>query len=144
MAGGQCLDIEAEGKELTLAELEQLHAAKTGALIQSALVVGGYSAEVAPDDARLELLKQFGAHIGLAFQVVDDILDVTETSETLGKPAGSDEALAKNTFPKLMGLEAAQMRANELLEESLALLEKAGLATDMLTELANRAVKRSY
>ena len=144
MAGGQCLDSEAEGKELTLAELEQLHAAKTGALIQSALVVGGYSAEVDPDDPRLELLKQFGARIGLAFQVVDDILDVTETSETLGKPAGSDEALAKNTFPKLMGLEAAQMRANELLEESLGLLETAGLATVMLTELAQRAVKRSY
>ena len=144
MAGGQCLDIEAEGKELTLAELEQLHAAKTGALIQSALVVGGYSAEVDPDDPRLELLTQFGARIGLAFQVVDDILDVTETSETLGKPAGSDEALAKNTFPKLMGLEAAQMRANELLEESLGLLETAGLATVMLTELAHRAVKRSY
>ena len=144
MAGGQCLDIEAEGKELTLAELEQLHAAKTGALIQSSLVVGGYSADIDPSDPRLGLLKQFGSRIGLAFQVVDDILDVTESSDTLGKPAGSDEALNKNTFPKLMGLEAAQMRANELLAESLALLEQADLATAMLTELANRAVKRSY
>ena len=144
MAGGQCLDIEAEGKELTLAELEQLHAAKTGALIESALVVGGYSADIDPSDPRLGLLKQFGSRIGLAFQVVDDILDVTESSATLGKPAGSDEALDKNTFPKLMGLEAAQMRANTLLEESLALLEQAELATVMLTELANRAVKRRY
>lgn len=144
MAGGQCLDIEAEGKELTLPELEQLHAAKTGALIQSSLVVGGYCAEVDADDSRLALLKQFGARIGLAFQVVDDILDVTESSDTLGKPAGSDEALDKNTFPKLMGLEAAQRRASELLDESLALLEQADLATLMLTELAHRAVKRSY
>ena len=88
MAGGQCLDIEAEGKELTLAELEQLHAAKTGALIESALVVGGYAANIDPSDPRLGLLKQFGGRIGLAFQVVDDILDVTESSATLGKPAG--------------------------------------------------------
>lgn len=144
MAGGQCLDIEAEGKELSLTELEELHAAKTGALIQSSLVIGGYCAEVDPSDPRLALLRQFGGRIGLAFQVVDDILDVTASSETMGKPAGSDEALDKNTFPKLMGLKAAQMRANELLEESLTLLEKADLATAMLTELANRAVRRSY
>ena len=144
MAGGQCLDIEAEGKELSLTELEELHAAKTGALIQSSLVIGGYCAEVDPSDPRLALLRQFGGRIGLAFQVVDDILDVTASSETMGKPAGSDEALDKNTFPKLMGLKEAQMRANELLEESLTLLEKPDLATAMLTELANRAVRRSY
>ena len=144
MAGGQCLDIEAEGKELTLAELEQLHAAETGALIESALVVGSYAANIDPSDPGLGLLKQFGGRIGLAFQVVDELLDVTESSATLGKPAGSDEALDKITFPKLMGLEAAQMRANTLLEESLALLEQAELATVMLTELANRAVKRRY
>lgn len=144
MAGGQCLDIAAEGQELTLAELEALHAAKTGALIQSSLVVGAYCAEVEPTDPRLALLSTFGQRIGLAFQVVDDILDITESSETLGKPAGSDEALNKNTFPKLMGLDGAKQRANELLEESLALLQKADLTTELLTNLAYRAVKRSY
>ena len=144
MAGGQCLDIAAEGQELTLTELEALHAAKTGALIQSSLVVGAYCAEVQPKDPRLALLSTFGHRIGLAFQVVDDILDVTESSETLGKPAGSDEALDKNTFPKLMGLDGAKQRANELLEESLALLKQADLATELLTTLAYRAVRRTY
>lgn len=144
MAGGQCLDIAAEGQELTLAELEALHAAKTGALIEASLVVGGYCAEVPPDDTRLALLAQFGARIGLAFQVVDDILDVTESSATLGKPAGSDENLEKNTFPKLMGLDAASKRADDLLEESLALLNQADLATELLKAIATKAVKRRY
>jgi len=144
MAGGQCLDIAAEGQELTLAELEALHAAKTGALIQSSLVVGAYCAEIEPQDPRVGLLGSFGDRIGLAFQVVDDLLDVTQSSETLGKPAGSDEALNKNTFVKLMGLEAAKNRAHELLEESLELLQQADLATTLLTELAHRAVKRKF
>ena len=144
MAGGQCLDIAAEGQELTLAELEALHAAKTGALIEASLVVGGYCAEVPPGDTRLALLAQFGARIGLAFQVVDDILDVTESSATLGKPAGSDESLQKNTFPKLMGLDAASKRADDLLEESLALLNQADLATELLKAIATKAVKRRY
>jgi len=144
MAGGQCLDIVAEGQELTLAELEALHAAKTGALIKSSLVVGAYCAEVTSEDPRLALLGKFGDRIGLAFQVVDDILDVTQSSDVLGKPAGSDEALDKNTFPKLMGLEAAKQRANDLLEESLDLLSQADLATQLLTDLAYRAVNRRY
>jgi geranylgeranyl pyrophosphate synthase len=144
MAGGQCLDIEAEGKDLSLPELEALHAAKTGALIQSSLEVGAYCAEIDAEDPRLALLSTFGARIGLAFQVVDDILDVTQSSEVLGKPAGSDETLDKNTFPRLMGLEAAQQRADHLLEESLDLLAQADLATPMLTSLALQAVKRRY
>lgn len=144
MAGGQCLDITAEGKELTLAELEALHAAKTGALIKASLVIGAYCAEAEPTDSRLALLGTFGDRIGLAFQVVDDILDVTQSSDILGKPAGSDEALGKNTFPKLMGLDGAKQRADELLEESLALLNEADLATELLTNLARRAVKRRY
>lgn len=144
MAGGQCLDIAAEGRQLSLTELEALHGAKTGALIESALMVGAYCAEVAPTDPRLALLKQFGAKIGLAFQVVDDILDVTESSATLGKPAGSDEALDKNTFPKLMGLDAAQAYADDLLEAALALLQQADLATERLSWLAHKSVRRSF
>ena len=136
-------DIEAEGKELSLTELEVLHAAKTGALIQSSLVVGAIALG-RPHRSKTGIAKAVWRADWPRFQVVDDILDVTESSATLGKPAGSDEALDKNTFPKLMGLEAAQVRANELLEESLALLEKADLATVMLTELAHRAVRRSY
>ena len=144
MAGGQCLDIAAEGENLSLARLEALHSAKTGALIEASLMIGAYCAEVEPDDPRLALLRTFGQRIGLAFQIVDDILDVTESSQTLGKPAGSDDALNKNTFPKLMGLEGAQQRAEALLTQALALLEEADLATDLLTGLAERSVKRRH
>ena len=144
MAGGQCLDIAAEGEELSLARLEALHSAKTGALIEASLVIGAYCAEVAPDNPRLALLRTFGQRIGLAFQIVDDILDETESSATLGKPAGSDQALHKNTFPKLMGLEGARQRAESLLAESLALLKEANLGTELLTSLAERSVKRRH
>ena len=144
MAGGQCLDIAAEGENLSLARLEALHSAKTGALIEASLVIGAYCAEVEPDDPRLTLLRTFGQRIGLAFQIVDDILDVTESSQTLGKPAGSDDALNKNTFPKLMGLEGAQQRAEALLTQALALLKEADLATELLTNLAERSVKRRH
>ena len=144
MAGGQCLDIAAEGENLSLARLEALHGAKTGALIEASLMIGAYCAEVEPDNPRLTLLRTFGQRIGLAFQIVDDILDVTESSQTLGKPAGSDDALNKNTFPKLMGLEGAQQRADALLTQALALLEEADLATDLLTNLAERSVKRRH
>ena len=144
MAGGQCLDIAAEGEELSLARLEALHSAKTGALIEASLVIGAYCAEVAPDNPRLALLRTFGQRIGLAFQIVDDIIDETESSATLGKPAGSDQALHKNTFPKLMGLEGARQRAESLLAESLALLKEANLATELLTSLAERSVKRRH
>ena len=144
MAGGQCLDIAAEGENLSLARLEALHSAKTGALIEASLMIDAYCAEVEPDDPRLALLRTFGQRIGLAFQIVDDILDVTESSQTLGKPAGSDDALNKNTFPKLMGLEGAQQRADALLTQALALLEEADLATELLTNLAERSVKRRH
>jgi farnesyl diphosphate synthase len=107
-------------------------------------MVGAYCAEVEPTDSRLALLQQFGAKIGLAFQVVDDILDVTANSATLGKPAGSDEALDKNTFPKLMGLDAAQAYADDLLEAALALLDQADLATERLSHLAHKSVRRSF
>ncbi len=144
MAGGQCLDIAAEGENLSLARLEALHSAKTGALIEASLMIGAYCAEVEPDDPRLALLRTFGQRVGLAFQIVDDILDVTESSQALGKPAGSDDALNKNTFPKLLGLEGAQQRAEVLLTQALALLEEADLSTDLLTNLAERSVKRRY
>ena len=144
MAGGQCLDIAAEGENLSLARLEALHRAKTGALIEASLMIGAYCAEVEPDNPRLALLRTFGQRIGLAFQIVDDILDVTESSQTLGKPAGSDDALNKNTFPKLMGLEGARQRAEALLTQALTLLEEADLATDLLKNLAERSVKRRH
>lgn len=144
MSGGQCLDIEAEGKVLSLEELERLHAAKTGALIKSSLEVGALCAEADTDSAAYKAIGEFGAKIGLAFQVVDDILDVTQTSEVLGKPAGSDEGLNKNTFPRLLGLEASKKKAERLLQEALTLLEQHHLKTPLLETLANRAVHRTF
>ena len=144
MSGGQCLDIEAEGKVLSLEELEMLHAAKTGALIKSSLEVGALCAEANTDSAAYTAIGEFGTKIGLAFQVVDDILDVTQTSEVLGKPAGSDEGLNKNTFPRLLGLEGSKKKAEALLQEALTLLEQHHLNTPLLETLANRAVHRTF
>jgi|TARA_B110000977_G_C10978929_1_gene455333 geranylgeranyl pyrophosphate synthase len=144
MSGGQCLDIEAEGKLLSLTELEMLHAAKTGALIKSALEVGALCAEADTSSTAYKAIGEFGAKIGLAFQVVDDILDVTQTNEVLGKPAGSDEGLNKNTFPRLLGLDESKKKAENLLQEALALLEQSDLKTPLLEMLAYRAVHRTF
>jgi geranylgeranyl pyrophosphate synthase len=145
MAGGQCLDIEAEGKELTLDELKVLHRAKTGALIKVSVQLGALCAGAAADDeAKFDLLSRFGDRIGLAFQVMDDVLDVTQSTERLGKPAGSDEARGKNTFPKLMGIERATELAQSLVDESLELLAGTGLRTDALADLARLVVDRDH
>ena len=144
MSGGQCLDIEAEGRELTLDELKALHAAKTGALIRASMQIGAYSASAEPDISRYTALSKVGDLIGLGFQIMDDVLDVTQSTEVLGKPAGSDEAQAKNTFPKLMGLAASQAEAERLLEEAKVLLHDHQLATLIMLELTERAVRRTY
>ena len=152
MAGGQCLDIAAEGQELSLSELQVLHGAKTGALIRVAVQLGALCAEhdttkddeSAPNDEQFLLLTEFGDRIGLAFQVMDDVLDVTQSTECLGKPAGSDEALDKNTFPKLMGTEQALQLAHTLVDEALALLKRVRLQTDSLEALARLVVERDH
>lgn len=144
MSGGQCLDIEAEGRELNLAELKALHAAKTGALIRASLQIGALSATPTPEAERYQAVSDVGDLIGLAFQIMDDVLDVTQSTEVLGKPAGSDEAQEKNTFPKLLGLEASKVEAERLLSEAKAHLHASDLATPALLELVTRAVRRSF
>lgn len=145
MAGGQCLDIAAEGAELSLTELQVLHAAKTGALIRVAVQMGALCAdEHARNDEQFLLLTEFGDRIGLAFQVMDDILDVTASTDTLGKPAGSDEALNKNTFPKLMGVAQAEEMAATLTQEALALLKRTRLESATLAALAGMVVNRTH
>jgi len=140
MVGGQCRDMEAEGQALSLTELQALHSAKTGALITAAVqigaLVGGASSE------QYVLLTEFANRIGLAFQVVDDVLDLTETTEQLGKPAGSDSKADKNTYPALMGLAQAKLYAEELLGEALPLLGRAKLEQDLLSDIARAAVQR--
>jgi geranylgeranyl pyrophosphate synthase len=145
MAGGQCLDIEAEGQTLSLAELKGLHAAKTGALIKASVQLGCLSASGANPDAKLFAnLSQYGELIGLAFQVMDDVLDVTQTTAQLGKPAGSDEALEKNTFPRLMGLDAAKGYAVDLIDEARTTIAQLEGDGRLLIDLANLVVERKH
>ena len=145
MAGGQSLDIAAEGRSLSLSELKALHAAKTGALIRASVQMGCLSARsIAPGDQIFTQLTAYGDLIGLAFQVIDDVLDVTQTTEQLGKPAGSDEALEKNTFPKLMGLNAAVGYATDLVDEAQTTVAFLGEDGRLLRQLADLVVNRSH
>ena len=141
MIGGQLLDLEGEGRPLALAELERIHRAKTGALITSAATLGGRAAS-APAE-RIDALSTYGAAVGLAFQIADDVLDVTATTDQLGKTAGRDVALQKSTYPALLGVTGAQERAGALVEEGCAALEDVGLLTPALEFIARFAVERT-
>lgn len=122
MVGGQAVDLESEGRQLTLAELEALHIHKTGAMIRACLRLACLAApELAP--ARREALDRYGKCIGLAFQIQDDVLDIEASSAALGKTAGKDEARLKSTYPAVMGLPAAKARAAELFAAARAVLE---------------------
>jgi geranylgeranyl pyrophosphate synthase len=140
MIGGQLLDLEAEGVALTLAELERIHRAKTGALIAAAVRVGGIAAGA--DDGALDALTRYGEAVGLAFQIADDVLDVTATSDQLGKTAGRDLALHKSTYPSLLGVDGAVARGDALVDEGCAALADAGLLTPSLEHLARYVVTR--
>jgi len=140
MIGGQLLDLEGEGRALTLAELERVHNAKTGALICAAVRIGGIAARAS--DERIDALGVYGRAIGLAFQIADDVLDVTETSDVLGKTAGRDLVLQKSTYPALLGIEGAKARASALVDEGCSALRAAGLLTPQLEHLARYVVAR--
>jgi farnesyl diphosphate synthase len=143
MAGGQAIDLASIGVALDEAALRDMHRRKTGALLQASVLMGAACGTV---DARAwAALAQYGASIGLAFQVVDDILDVTQGSETLGKTAGKDAHHDKPTYVSLMGLEAARRHSFELRDEAHAALAKSGL-TDAarLALLADRIVDREH
>jgi geranylgeranyl diphosphate synthase type II len=140
MIGGQLLDLEGEGRPLELNELEQIHRAKTGALICASVRLGGVAAY--SDTARLTALSQFGEAIGLAFQIADDVLDVTATTDRLGKRAGRDVDLAKSTYPALLGVEGAKQRAESLVAEGCAALRAASLLSTELDTLARFVVER--
>jgi geranylgeranyl pyrophosphate synthase len=141
MVGGQWLDLEAEGRALELAELIAVHRGKTGALIRASCAVGGIAAG-APDRA-VAALTRFGDDVGLAFQVADDVLDVTGTSDQLGKTAGRDEALAKSTYVSLLGVEGARREAEQLATRAIQALAEGGVASGALAPLAHYIVTRS-
>lgn len=140
MIGGQLLDLEAEGAHLTLEALERVHRLKTGALIVSSVTVGARAA-LAPT-ARIDALARYGAAIGLAFQIADDVLDVTATTDELGKTAGRDLDLHKSTYPALLGIEGATARAVSLVDQACAALHAEGLLTPTLEQLARFIVER--
>ena len=140
MVGGQWLDLEAERRGLTLPELTAVHRGKTGALIRAAVVLGGIAAGAGP--AVWRALRGYGEEIGLAFQVADDVLDATGTSEELGKPAGRDAALAKSTYVSLLGVEAARAEAVRYERRAVAELSGIGMATTSLAALARYIVTR--
>ncbi len=141
MVGGQCQDMAAEGTQLSLSELQALHSAKTGALISAAVQIGALVGNASSE--QYVLLTEFASRIGLAFQVVDDVLDLTQSTEHLGKPAGSDNKADKNTYPALMGLAQAKLHAEELLGEALPLLDRAKIKHPLLGDIARSAVRRS-
>ena len=134
MIGGQILDIDAEGKSLDLAALQEIHRLKTGALLQAACLMGGLAAGA--DAARLTALKTFGTHIGLAFQIVDDLLDVTATPEQLGKGTNKDAGRGKNTYPGLLGVEDSRAEASRQLAAAEDALDLFGEAAAGLKSLA--------
>ena len=142
MAGGQAIDLASVGQTLTLPQLRTMHELKTGALLQASVVMGAECAAVTA--AQLQALKAYGAAIGLAFQVVDDILDVTADSATLGKTAGKDADNDKPTYVSLMGLDASRAYAATLLQEALQALVRSSLPdTRALQALARMVVERS-
>jgi geranylgeranyl pyrophosphate synthase len=141
MVGGQWLDLEAERRILPLPELIGVHRGKTGALIRAACTLGGMAAQAEP--AQLRGLSAFGEDIGLAFQIADDVLDATGTSEELGKPAGRDAQLAKSTYVVLLGIEGARAEAQRLARRAVDHLGQAGVHSEALGALARYIVTRS-
>jgi len=141
MAGGQAIDLESVGKKLDLLGLKQMHAMKTGALLSCAVELGGIAAHL--NGSQLAQLHQYATSLGLAFQIVDDVLDATADSQTLGKTAGKDAASNKPTYVTLMGLDYAQQQAKELQASAIASLEDFGSKADALKDLALLVVNRA-
>ena len=144
MCGGQALDLEAEGRQVTLEQLERIHRHKTGALIRAAVRLGALSAGERGRKA-LPVLDRYAESIGLAFQVQDDILDVVGDTATLGKRQGADQQLGKSTYPALLGLEHAQRKARDLIDDarrSLNELAAQSLDTSALEALADYIIQR--
>ena len=141
MVGGQSLDIASEGKEVSFETLRTIHSCKTGALITAAIKAGGIMGGAS--DRQLEALSSYGNQVGLAFQIVDDLLNVTATTEQLGKAAGSDEARDKATYPAFFGIDGTRTRAMEAVDKAIAALSDFDQQADPLRELARYIYTRT-
>jgi farnesyl diphosphate synthase len=143
MAGGQAIDLASVGTRLDEASLRRMHQLKTGALLWASVRLGAACGQASPQ--ALACLSQYGQALGIAFQVIDDVLDVTADSATLGKTAGKDAANDKPTYVSLMGLARCGQYAAELLEQALDALARSGLShTHLLADLASQVVGRNH
>ena len=140
MIGGEMTDIECEGKAVDLEIVDYIHYHKTAALIEASLLVGAMLAGASEKD--MEVIRNYGRSIGLAFQIVDDILDIVSTTEELGKDAGSDVENGKATYPSIVGLEKSRERARELYEESIKVLDGLKCDTSILRSIAAYIITR--
>lgn len=141
MIGGQVLDMAGEHQSLTLEQLQQVHRLKTGALLTASCRMGAIAAGA--DDAAVATMGTLGAHLGLAFQIVDDILDVTSTTEQMGKATNKDADRGKNTYPALLGLEQSQSQAAAQLDAAMTALDAFGPRADRLRAMARFVVERT-
>ena len=141
LIAGQVADLEGEGKKISTAQLKYIHERKTSALLCCSVRLGGMSADCSP--AQLEALTDFGYHVGLAFQIIDDILDVTQTSEQLGKTAGKDTAAQKATYPAIIGLEKSRKIAADLTSRAFAALKPFGGKAEALEAMAKYLLERN-
>ena len=141
MIGGQQADLAGEGSSLSLEQREAVHSAKTGALIVGSVRTGALAAGAAAE--RLTALERYGRDIGLAFQIMDDVLDVTSTTSALGKTSGRDAVLGKSTYPALLGVDGARSRARALIDDGLESLDRRGLLTQELSQVANFMITRT-
>ena len=141
MIGGQLRDLEGEASAFTVDDLQTVHMAKTGALIVASVRMGAIAAGASA--AQLAAMEQYGRDIGLAFQIMDDVLDVTSTTSVLGKTSGRDVALRKSTYPALLGVDGAQQRARALIADGLDSLTRQRLLTQELSQVANFMVTRT-
>ncbi|HEX6628255.1 MAG TPA: farnesyl diphosphate synthase [Gemmatimonadaceae bacterium] len=141
MIGGQLRDLQGEGSALTLEALQNVHLAKTGALIVASVRMGAIAATATA--SQLAAIEQYGRDVGLAFQIMDDVLDVTSSTSVLGKTSGRDVVLRKSTYPALLGVDGAQERARALITDGLDTLAGQGMLTQELSQVANFMVTRT-
>lgn len=142
MCGGQAMDLAATDKEISLEQLEQLHALKTGALLEASVLMASECAENITKEQQSALIE-FAKCVGLAYQVRDDIIDITSSEEELGKPAGSDLAANKSTYPALLGLQGAQQKADDLYKQALQALHTLPYNTQNLADFATFIIQRT-
>ncbi len=144
MVAGQSIDLANVGKQMTLAELENMHRHKTGALIRAAVLMGACCVTEQPDSATLDSLTRYADAIGLAFQVWDDILDIEGDTSVLGKNQGADLALNKPTYPALLGMDGARSKALELVDDAIAALSGIDGDVSVLKQLADYIITRDH